>query len=987
MQHARSAWLLLGSLLWLVAGSACSRVEPRAAAATSIPGPETLVAVEPHRLPEVVRDRYRLRPDRRFRLAIAEVHRVLSGRDAEAVRVELQGGLWRVWVGDQEIGTLPEVPGFADADALLTAWARRLPPTRVSAADGAKDGEILERAVNDADPEALLAALAALYGPLDRQLVRRATAGFVWLATLTVDTLEQADPLHGRAWALLALAKALGATDLAAEEALLANALGYEAAAVRAAQTLPERDPVRLFVERDVARLAALCSQRPADRQCHCLHLALLAERGEDERFPRALASSPFGDAASFPALGLTLRLGDFGEGAAAGRSLAELAFRNVEAPPGLLGQLRSALGEASGEVEARTRAFEANVRAAARQRQGGLLDAGSVEAFFRAAFYSGLHAQAVFFLDQLASGAAARELATRMSDPAPGTAAELKRWIELSAAVRDGSREMAPLVEAIPALGSIGSAPLLELSGTVRRHVTTTDPLRRKAIPALFAALDSRPAHLAGAATVAAQSLTSPLLYETYAGAAAAAAPHASGSLAVTVALLDEDAKRLRAIADDPAMSSHTRAAALAGLQEVGGAEGTFVKAHYAALAAAPDGDLNPLLWLLEKDGDLAAASAVVEDALRRHTAGPDLLWAHLLTHQARLLRLQGRLDQAFAVLEPALPTWKEEVLLEAADLQLRRGRLAEGLRLARAALERYPQSAEASALIARAQWQAGDFAGAARELAASRSGVVREWSTLLPDAFAEVFAGTPDEGARRAFAELERAGIAPHILADLALALARKGDHEVAVRLVEALRDPLPEWHTKVQIDTYDLLRAKVGPEAALAWVRKRVPASSSQLALTLFQMRKYDLLLDLLPPGAESEKPGVVRLLKAASLLHLQEGASSRRAALVAALEAEPAQDDFFVRAALFLLGRQGEAAVLRPLPDVTYAASVGWAMGLEAASEGRFQDAEPWFQVALESGQQQQPPHAWSFLVLSDWLANRRSLRLQEKTRRF
>ena len=56
-------------------------------------------------------------------------------------------------------------------------------------------------------------------------------------------------------------------------------------------------------------------------------------------------------------------------------------------------------------------------------------------------------------------------------------------------------------------------------------------------------------------------------------------------------------------------------------------------------------------------------------------------------------------------------------------------------------------------------------------------------------------------------------------------------------------------------------------------------------------------------------------------------------------------------------------------------------------MKAASEHRFTDAEGWLQVALESGQQQQPPHAWAWVIESDWKQAGRSLALLQKEGAF
>lgn len=973
-----SLFAALAASVWLSGAASWFPAERERPQPASRSGEEALLSVAPADLPVVVRDRYRLRPDRRLLAAVAAVHRLRTGAAPETVKAELQEGQWRILAGSDEVCVLSEFPSFEDATDLLARWASRLPAVAATgAAPVSSDTGGVERALRAADATALLQALSSLGGlPADVQQdeakIRTVASGLAWLSTLTVDHLEQADALLGEAWAWLVIERAGDAPPDAGSEALIARALGYEAAAARGAASLAQDDPVRLYALGDEARLSTLCATRPADRPCHFLRLALLAERSQDERFRSALLTSPFRDEASLAIRGLETRLSDF-DGGNAGRDLAELAIRAVSLPSGP--------DEAS--VEARTRDFEAAVdRLAAR---GGLIDRAAVQAAYRAPFYSGLFDEARFIIDQYASGSAAQDLAASIAIPAAGTAEELRRWIEVNGPVLDGSRDMRPVANLLASARSIGAAPLFDLSVVITKHVATTDPLRRGPIPALFERMDTRPSHRVLAARVAERSLVSPGLFEKLASAAAEAAPHLSEELPAQVAELRADTARLREIAADPAMPSYAQVVALDTLASLGKADDAFVRKRYEAIAAEPDEGPDYLVSFLEERGDLAGAVAAVEAALKR-TKDP-LVSAHLRTEKARLLLQMGDPERAFAAIQPALDSYKEEALLQGAAIELARNRADRALELAQAALDRYPdRSSETSGLIARARWKQSQYAIAAKELAASRNGIAGAWNRHLPEAFAETFAKAPEEQARRAFSELAAAGIAPHVLANVAVALGKKGDLGVALALLEGLRDPAPEWQDYIRFATYDLIKEKSDADAALAWVRKAVPDRSHNFALTLYQMRRYDLLLGLFANGEASTSPGIVRMIKAASHLHLRETSGSRWDGLVAEIAKDPA-DDFFARAARYLVGKTDEAKVFETFPHDGDLASIGWIQGVKAASEGRFTDADGWFQVALESGLQQQPPHAWSWVIESEWLQSERSLEVLEKKGEF
>ncbi|HKH46180.1 MAG TPA: tetratricopeptide repeat protein [Thermoanaerobaculia bacterium] len=940
-------------------------------------GEETLLAMAPADLPVAVRERYRLQPDRRLLAAVAAVHRLQTGTKPELVKAEWVDGRWRLLAGSDEVGVLSELPGFEEATDLLARWASGLPSAPAAAGSPGSDLAGIEGSIQAVDAAALLEALSSLGGsPADLRRdpakMRSITSGLAWLSTMTVDHLEQADVLLGEAWAWVVIARASGATPDAGSEPLIARALGYEAAAAQAAASLVQDDPVRLYAESDEARLGALCARRKTDRSCHFLRLALLAERSQDERFRAALQGSPFRNERSLALRGLETRLSDF-DGGNAGSDLAELAIQAVSLPAGP--------DEAS--VEARTRDFEAAVDRLA--ERGGLVDRAAVQAAYRAPFYSGLFDEARFMIDQYASGSAAQDLAASIATPAAGTAEELRRWIEVNGPVLDGSRDMRPAANLLASARSIGVAPLFDLSVVITKHVASTDPLRRGPIPALFERMDTRPSHRVMAARVADRSLTSPGLFEKLASAAAEAAPHQSEELPAQVAELRADTARLREIAGDPAMPSYAQVVALDTLASLGKADDAFVRSRYEAIAADPDEGPDYLVDFLEERGDLAGAVAAVEAALKR--SRDPLVSAHYQTEKARLLLKMGNAERAFAAVQPALDSYKEEALLQGAAIELARKHPDRALELAQAALDRYPdRSSETSGLIARARWQQNQYAVAAKELAESRNGIVGPWNRHLPEAFAETFATAPEEQARRAFSELAAAGIVPHVLASVAVALGKKGDLAVALELLEGLRDPAPEWQDQIRFATYDLIKEKSGPDAALAWVRKTVPDRSHNFALTLYQMRRYDLLLGLFANGETSTSPGIVRMIKAASHLHLRETSGPRWDGLVAEIAKDPA-DDFFARAARYLVGKTDEAKVFETFPHDGDLASIGWIQGVKAASEGRFTDADSWFQVALESGMQQQPPHAWSWVIESEWLQAERSLEVLEKKGEF
>jgi hypothetical protein len=950
-----AALLVLAACLAAAFGCGEGGREAAAPLAAGRLGADLLAGVAPAALPSYVRDSYRLRPDRRFLLALAMIAKPAAGEPPAVVQAMHQEGRWKILVDGEEAGLLSELPDFPGLTEVLARQARPAAHAE-AAADESAAAAAVERAIGAVDAEALAAALAA--PGLDR---RSAAVGLAWLATLATDSLDQTDPLLAAAWAAVAVEREPRA------EVLLARALGYDAAAAEAAIRLAEDDPLRPWAGDDEPGLAALCARRPEERTCSFLHLALLAERGRGERFAAVLAASPLRHAAGSALPGLRIRLADFDYGKP-GRELAEKMLASLGLP-----------------AEAGSRDFEAALDQLGEQlasRPPAALRAALL-AWRRAAYYSGIYNQARFALDLRASATDAENLAKAIEPAAAGTAEELQRYLLLRAAVLGGSREMAPLADFMASSRALGAPPLFALARIIARQVTTTDRLRRQPIPAFFAGLDTRPAHRLIAARVARDNLTSPYLHEKLARAAAEAAPHRSEELPALAAELREDGARLRQIAGDEAMPQYARVVALGALSRLGQADDAFVRAHYQAFADDPDGSSQWLLAFLESRGDRAGALAAIDAALARR--GHPLTEAYLRSKKAELQLAMGQPDAAFATIRPALASGKEDALLQGAAIELARRRPQSALKLAQEALGRYPEgAAEAAGLVARARWQMRDGATAARELAADPGGILGAWIGALPAAFADSFAAAPEGEVRQAFGQLVEAGIPHRVLGRAGIALGERRDHRLTLSLLGRLSEPAPEWRDQLRLQTYDLIARKAGKREALAFIRAALPADSHNFALTLYQMRRYELLLDLFSSGQEGENSPVVRLLKAASHLHLEETSGKRWEEFLAEVEEEPKNDFSPLTRVLVAKGDGAESLAGLGGRD---RATLGWLFGVKAASAGRYVEADGWFQVAIESGLEGQPPHAWAWVVESGWIEARRSLELLGSRKEF
>lgn len=942
------------------------------------PTPDPLLHTDLLALPELVRSRYRLAPDRRFQIALAGLEELTTGNPPRPVTTRFRDGGWDVTLGGEQVGRLPEIPTFADDTGLLVAWAKAHSAAAASAPAApppAVDG--FSAGIEALDPDAILAELLRLdrrfaHNRSDPAVIAAASHGYAWLSFLAVDSLERLDAVLGRAWALLALEKSLALPSAAEHETVLASALGYEAAAAAAAQALPAGLPLRLYAERDRWKLSVECGRQPRNLLCRDFELALIADPDGEVGLRRALDDWPIGAKLPLPWLAIVSRVGWCRE---KGAELAERALVS-------LARARGADAPKLARVESASQQFENDLQAYAGRAAGALVDRATVQSYYQAWYYGGLLTEGLLAVDQLGSGPMGREVADKIADPAPGLATQLRRWIRLRAERLDTKATVADLQAGVRELDLLGAPAAEDVAASIARLTSPIDFPRREPMPALFARLDSRPQHLATATTLTYTMLASAALYEKYLRAAAAAAPHQFGAYAASVALLDEDRAKLRAIADDATTAWGDKEYALGALEELGGDE-AFLRSRYAAISPGDSGSASPLFRYLERRGDHAGALREIRGTIAGYRGGEDLGWAHLVTEEAAVLRKLGRLDEAFSTIGPAAETWKEEAIEEAATIELERGQLAAGIQLARRSLGRYPKSPEPSALIARGQWLAGDYEQAASELATSKNGVTDRWNALLPAAFVAAFEKAPEADAVRALDLLARHNVEAAAVAQVAGEWGRKGHVDAALRVLSGLRTTELSSKLHTVLVGYDLLRETKGEDAALAWVTQTVAAPTHQEAIILLQFRRCALLLGRYPPP-QTDEHRPMRVMLAAALLQLGETQGGRWDSLTEAVDQDADARDWYRNAALVLLGK-ADSSSFRPLMhgvDATVE-DIGWLMGMRAAHEGHAEEADAWFQVSLEANRANNPPPAWAYSIETDWLGARRSLASMER----
>ncbi len=913
---------------------------------------DDLMKVAPTDLPNHVRSLYRIRPDRRFLCALAELKRLATGATRPAtLTLRHDGKRWAIALDGEPAGELPDFAGFDDAKRLLAAWLRR---KSANVAPGAsapvptlspEDAEALE----NGGPKTLLPALARIdrawkSGARDPKTLTHFLRGLLWLKLQTLDTLQLSDSLVGKALAILALAESWGAS-LPREEALLAQLMVYDDAAEAAARGLPEDDPIRLTYSRNPDNLRRIATRPDAPPRTQYLWLIREAGRGEDENvWQAAFEQSIWSHKRDIPNLRLALAPGHFGKTETLSAALASRTY-----------DLARGAGEPDGgNPESNLGAFEKAVELESGRLDGPLLDRWTVSAYYRANFYSAIHVRARFYLDNLWSNEAALGYAASLREPPEGTAAELRQWIEHRVALRRSPNGGQDVAADLSTLRNIGVRTL----DALRYTLATTggaveDGLRRKPMRAYFDRLDNRPQNLILAAW-AADSLDDIVLTEACARAAIVRAPQWAGDQLSSVDGSIGDPGTLLAVASDPARSVSIRLAALNRVAKIDPLNRAMILPLYLALIAAETRTYNALFSAVDflvKTRDFAEAQQLLDRWLEGHPDPQGLDGAHVVTKKAAVLRMSGKFERAWLVLQPVLPTWVQDALDLGALLLADLGRPDEALRMAEAAMNRY-QNAHAAATLARIHWLRKEPVEAANAVTKSHTtNTYWDWINEVAPAFQEAHAGRPDTESETDLRELATHPMPLEHLLCIVKRVEENGNPGLALKLCDSLKNlghrPWVQWMT------FHAIRASSGPEAGRQWILEHMSARDRDIAARqAVEGGEYAIVWDL-PDQSDGNLNDRLNLLRAAALLHEHAPPNDpRRARVIAYFESRPRQD--WVVYGLFLMGAADREAVFARMKDKENVGNAGWILGLRDASDGKFEEAASWLQVSMETG---------------------------------
>jgi tetratricopeptide (TPR) repeat protein len=986
-----SKQLFLGVALLFGCGSPAIQPPPAAAPIPHveiIDGSRTQVAIgaaKPSDVASAVVATYRLRPDRRFLMAVADVYE-LNARHRETVQIDFSHDRWRIRCGNRDVGDLPELPTFSDGLELLTKWAATFPsaagrlPASVQTLS-AIDGDLAQFGA-----PALFRAMqqpVQQRGLPDSSVLRRWVRAMTLLNLQTIDRFGLADPVRARALAAIATMRAGDPTASDEDVALLAHFMGYD----REAEEMAARLTTSSFAT--VSILGTHTSPTASIDLPTSYAEAAAAISHAHDRYPED-SVGPWFTTLQLRALPLLLQASAFENVVSIARAVAGVLTTEVENPEAVETtlayggaqdwlraiQAKYALATASpAEIQ---RQFESRLPKRIAASRSILASDVVVRSYYESLFYSALHEEFHFDLHMLASQTAAQEFASSLGEGSP-LAKQVKNWMTDTITITWSSGEGIWPLRLVKKFPEIDGHRRAEILLQLEAAVTNIQPLRIAA-DEIYRQLDSRPQQMYDGGRVSQAIIGDPLRRDRYMATAIARAPSVAGAGELAwFYFITTDRKALRALAERDDVSAGERARAVEYLSKLGEADDAFVDAKFETLLRQAGYDMvyPTYAGILNRRHQWKTKERLAEAWLLSHANADPISKAYYASSLANALERQGRYEEAWTAIKSHVPVFNEDVVANAVSILQRLGREREANDLGKQMIERYPDVAVRGDFAA-VLWREKRYEEAAalfdpKSLPFSRG----LWNAWVPDDFADTFEGDAD-AARRAFEALMRQGLDSRSLESIVKKFMEREQPAIAFALAERLSDANPVTPHNGDaaghlILAFHALGKWKGSAAAHEWIRSRVPdAAALEMAGVAYQHSEFDLVAEVASPRVLTRKTVEMETYLAASLVHMRVGHDDPRwVALKEETKKHASQPGSLVVVNQYLLDLIDERTFMAQAVDAEWTCTVDYFVGVKLAAADDYDRALS-FLIGAADGPATNPPEIWAVGLLYKWL---------------
>jgi hypothetical protein len=951
--------------------------------------------VPPEQMREAVRAAYRLSPDARMLIALAEIHSLIAGEKIEKSTCEFHEGKWRIRYKGLDAGSLPEYPDFPDYDLLLTEWVTLLRQSHPSflATSGAPQGPgNAGRAMEDFRISTALGAAQSASaqwrkGPAKGEDLLTAARALLVLSFFTADRTDVGDALFSRAIALGTIAKSLGGPYVLHDECLLSYIMGYQAHAIKAASALNDTDPLKPFLLYDNDRLTQIAQE--GNREGQYLRLVRFSEDRDADGWRRWAKSylRESGDALPILRTALDIRTSQVSNEAA--EPIPDLVLDMLEnITRGKALSSRDSSGGSRGNSAKVLKRIENRLDALSKIYQGPLVGTEPIAAFFRAPLFSALWARSYIILYDLPTQEAADQFLAGLGSSSKEPMKSFKLWFLHLAESKLGKPNETQLVEDLRSLRGMNGEPFFQVFDELGKGILSHDYPSFTAASILARRTDSRPDHLERFMRIVLLNLEDLPLVEKLCRSLAEVAPWAWNTDQGWNAIFLGEKDRLLDMLHQKRLLPYNKASIFRHLLNAPEVTEGWAKEAYARLQVETDDD-----WYITKEYTIflnrknhpQETEKLIKAWIHRHEAletGSEGTFAAARLAQAYYL--QHKYDEGWAAVgkatEGGLPSAKSTgaLLLEAL------GRKAEAEIMAQEILATYPSVPWIRGFNASMFWRLGKYDQAAELYVYSPyTRVISTWNGDIAGRFYGIFKDRDDREAEMAIEALIAHKVNPEGLFFLPEPFVARERIETAFRISSILQKAytVKDWTCFLNaVRAYRYVKTLKGAAEAMTWVHTQLPGQTPEnIALAAVEVGEEGLLWDLNATPGNAYSNEVIWHTRAVMFLRFGSSDASHKQALIRHF-AEPSQRYIHTIGA-YLLGLAPENEVLSLMKDPLKRCEVSYYLGLRAESDGRMEEASDWYRVCSETndyGGRATCEIRWAKVTLSHWAYQNKAL---------
>lgn len=929
---------------------------------------------------------YRLKPDRRFILAVKQCERLLRGKADENVQVLFENQRWTIKSGSRTVGSLSELPDFNEMLALLVNWSKKVAgdcnfhPDQNGSELSAGD-QMLALPISDSMKKLTECDRSWKEKGPSIEVLRMAETHLVSLCCSNPDVLDVTDEVRANAVSLTAVLTALSPSAREVEAAaLLADDWRYFADAKSISRKLPPDNVVRLYVMRDRNGLERAV-RKDNSRIAKYLYTRLLA--GSTDRYEwLAFIKSNFADDPSmtlpvlstyqtvatveslipFASYLMIDSLDEVRRGGTSSHTIGKTMFdwtrrTSGESTTWMYKGLLSDFEQALIEFSTRHAAADALFLSSAHMRD-----------IYRGYFYSGVAILADSYAQLPYARNICREFAQvqRSSLKSP-QAAELMNWFSSKVEIVKRSQSLAHLPDDLKNLSYLGPAAKIALVGVTGMFFLTYDQeMQLSAGRALFQSVDSRAFHRLRLAEMARLMLVDRRLTEEI----LQAANRSRSKMYYREQYLETngDYSKIKQLLHHWRWSPQVALAIAKYCEYDQLLKEEQMTALFDQIARESDFDLEIVkeyAIYLRKKGKNEKARQLLSGWIARKADADDFDKAEVRSCMAEVYLSEGQYQKGLDALGNAPETELLPCLTTKLRLLEKLDRRADAQLWADEMLKRYPNDPSSIIAFAGFCWKFKLYDQAAKILKSHYSALVpNDWGRSLTPVFLETFKDD-GYGGLRALDSLRDEGIGS---ADDLGHMAR-----------EAFARKIPEWSwnfvsyitvtSENEEDTvaaaYSALKQWKGEKIALSWLRSKVKeADRYKYVNAAFGLGGYsELLWEFLPAELDERHAERIWLLRAADAVLSHKPVDDRK---LSALKKHFAREDGLDGAlGRRLLGmKNADNLLAKPLRKEQLCLA-SFYVGLHALRYPHsITDDTSWYKVCLETDCRNMPEYKWA-----------------------